>query len=457
MRLPLAVPAIMAGVRTAGVITIGTATLAAFIGAGGLGVPIIAGVQLLDTAPHPFGRGAGGAAGHGCRRGTGRARAGARAEGAAMTQRRERKNGPGGVAVSDETTAVSNEPTAVSNEKTTTERIRIEDRSEPHRERDLQELRETLQRTPREVPSKHLYDERGSVLFERICELPEYYQTRTEKALLERHADRIAEQTGAGEPGRDRLRAPPPRPACCSARWSASDCSTRYVPIDVDVAMLERVAAELTREFPGLFVHGIGADFDHSLDRLPPSDGRRLIAFLGSTIGNLRPADQAPELMRSIRRQMRSGDHFLLGVDLIKDRARLEAAYNDSRGVTAAFSRNIWNVVNRLADADFDPDAFRHLAFWDEKNAWMDIRQVVAARAARPSARARPRARPRRRRADPHRDQRQVRPRAHDRAAASGRSRAGRVDHRRREPVRARARPSNRLTHAASCGTRTLG
>ena len=128
--------------------------------------------------------------------------------------------------------------------------------------------------------------------------------------------------------------------------------------------MLERVAAELTREFPWLFVHGIGADFDHSLDRLPPGD-RRLIAFLGSTIGNLRPADQAPELMRSIRRQMRSGDHFLLGVDLIKDRARLEAAYNDSRGVTAAFSRNIWNVVNRLADADFDPDAFRHLAFWD--------------------------------------------------------------------------------------------
>ena len=113
------------------------------------------------------------------------------------------------------------------------------------------------------------------------------------------------------------------------------------MPIDVDVAMLERVAAELTREFPGLSVHGIGADFDHSLDRLPPSDGSRLVAFLGSTIGNLRPADQAPALLRSIRAQMRSGDHFLLGVDLIKDRARLEAAYNDSRGVTAAFSRNI--------------------------------------------------------------------------------------------------------------------
>jgi L-histidine N-alpha-methyltransferase len=255
-----------------------------------------------------------------------------------------------------------------------TTRFRIETRSGPHRERDLAELRETLLRTPREIPSKHLYDQRGSMLFERICELPEYYQTRTERALLERHADDIVRRSearelveiGAGAATKTRvlLRA-----------MERHGLLTRYVPIDVDVAMLERVATELTAEFPGLFVHGIGADFDHSLDRLPPGD-RRLIAFLGSTIGNLRPADQAPELMGSIRRRMQSGDRFLLGVDLIKDRARLEAAYNDSRGVTAAFSRNIWSVVNRLAEADFDPEAFRHLAFWDERNAWMDIRQV---------------------------------------------------------------------------------
>jgi L-histidine Nalpha-methyltransferase len=150
----------------------------------------------------------------------------------------------------------------------------------------------------------------------------------------------------------------------------------RYVPIDVDVAMLERVAAELTREFPGLAVHAIGADFDHSLDRLPRGP-RRLVAFLGSTIGNLRPADEAPALLRSIRSRMRTADHLLLGVDLIKDRARLEAAYNDSRGVTAEFSRNILQVVNRLADADFDLDAFEHRAVWDERNAWMDIRLVA--------------------------------------------------------------------------------
>jgi L-histidine N-alpha-methyltransferase len=299
------------------------------------------------------------------------------------------RKGTGGVAVSDETTAV--------------ERIRIEDRSAPHRERDLQELRETLQRTPREVPSKHLYDERGSWLFERICELPEYYQTRTEKALLERHADRIAAISGATElveigagaatktrvllrameraRTRQRSSAPPgvrDGREAGGQRPPAISGLERYVPIDVDVTMLERVAGELTREFPELFVHGIGADFDHSLDRLPPNDGKRLIAFLGSTIGNLRPTDQAPALVSAIRRQMKAGDHFLLGVDLIKDRARLEAAYNDTRGVTAAFSRNIWYVVNRLADADFDPEAFRHLAFWDEKNAWMDIRQVSA-------------------------------------------------------------------------------
>jgi L-histidine N-alpha-methyltransferase len=253
-------------------------------------------------------------------------------------------------------------------------RITIESRSAPHRDRDLAELREALSRTPREIPSKHLYDERGSHLFERICELPEYYQTRTERALLERHADRIVAasaarelvEIGAGAATKTRV---------LLQAMERQGLLERYVPIDVDVAMLERVADELTREFPGLFVHGIGADFDHSLDRLPPGP-RRLVVFLGSTIGNLRPADQAPELLRALRRRMRDGDRFLLGVDLIKDRARLEAAYNDSRGVTAEFSRNIWNVVNRLADADFDPDAFRHLAFWDEKNAWMDIRQV---------------------------------------------------------------------------------
>jgi L-histidine N-alpha-methyltransferase len=255
-----------------------------------------------------------------------------------------------------------------------TKAAKIEKRRAPHRDRDLAEMREALLRTPREIPSKHLYDQRGSELFERICELPEYYQTRTEKAILVEHADRIVErcrarelvEIGAGAATKTRvlLRA-----------MERQGLLLRYVPIDVDVAMLRRVADELTREFPGLEVHGIGADFAHSLDRLPRGP-RRLVAFLGSTIGNLRPADEAPELLRSLERRMREGDHFLLGVDLIKDRARLEAAYNDAGGVTAAFSRNIWNVVNRLADADFDPGAFRHRAFWDERRHWMDIRQV---------------------------------------------------------------------------------
>ena len=254
-------------------------------------------------------------------------------------------------------------------------RVTIENRSAPHRERDLAELRETLLRSPRQIPSKHLYDERGSQLFERITELPEYYQTRTERAILERNADRIVASSeprelveiGAGAATKTRvlLRA-----------MERQGSLERYVPIDVDVAMLERVAAELTREFPGLAVHGIGADFDHSLDRLPPGP-RRLVAFLGSTIGNLRPADEAPALLRSIRAQMQPGDRLLLGIDLIKDRARLEAAYNDSRGVTAQFSRNILRVVNRLADADFDLDAFQHRAVWDERNHWMDIRMVA--------------------------------------------------------------------------------
>jgi L-histidine N-alpha-methyltransferase len=125
-------------------------------------------------------------------------------------------------------------------------------------------------------------------------------------------------------------------------------------------------------------VHAIGADFDHSLDRLRPGP-RRLVAFLGSTIGNLRPADEAPALLRSIRARMRGTDRLLLGVDLIKDRIRLEAAYNDSRGITAAFSRNILRVVNRIAGGDFALDAYRHSAVWDERHAWMDIRLVAEA------------------------------------------------------------------------------
>jgi L-histidine Nalpha-methyltransferase len=255
-------------------------------------------------------------------------------------------------------------------------RVTIENRRAPHRERDLAELRETLLRSPRQIPSKHLYDERGSLLFERITDLPEYYQTRTERAILERNADRIIAasepselvEIGAGAATKTRvlLRA-----------MERHGSLERYVPIDVDVAMLERVAAELTREFAGLTVHGIGADFDHSLDRLPSAGPRRLVAFLGSTIGNLRPTDEAPALLRSIRAQMKTSDRLLLGIDLIKDRARLEAAYNDSRGVTAEFSRNILRVTNRLAGADFDLDAFRHRAVWDEPNHWMDIRLVA--------------------------------------------------------------------------------
>ena len=254
-------------------------------------------------------------------------------------------------------------------------RITIERRRAPHRARDLAELRRALLRTPREIPSKHLYDERGSALFERITELPEYYQTRTEKALLERHADRIVLRSqarelveiGAGAATKTRvlLRA-----------MERQRLLSRYVPIDVDVAMLERVATELAAEFPALTVHAIAADFDHSLDRLPRGP-RRLVVFLGSTIGNLRPADEAPALLRSIRSRMRVSDHFLLGVDLIKDRARLEAAYDDARGVTAEFSRNILRVVNRIAGADFDPEAFRHVAVWDERNQWMDIRLLA--------------------------------------------------------------------------------
>lgn len=241
-------------------------------------------------------------------------------------------------------------------------------------ERDRAELQQALTETPRRIPSRFFYDDRGSELFERICELPEYYQTRTEGALLAAIADRVlatsrAEELveiGSGAATKTRL--------LLDAMQRAGTLRL-YVPLDVSEGTVRRVAEELTAEYPGLEVHGIVADFMTHLNRLPEG-GRRLMIFLGGTIGNLRPRE-ARDFLAQLHRATSPGDFFLLGVDQIKPVERLEAAYNDSAGITAEFNRNILNVVNRRFGGDFDPRAFRHRAFYDRDRDWIEMRLVA--------------------------------------------------------------------------------
>lgn len=240
-------------------------------------------------------------------------------------------------------------------------------------ERDLAELREALLSTPRRIPSRFFYDDRGSELFERITELPEYYQTRTEAALLRAVADRIVAASRAEELVEIGSGAATKTRILLDAMARAGTLKL-YVPVDVAEGTVRRVAEELTAEYPGLAVHGVVGDFMHHLDRLP-NGCRRLAIFLGGTIGNLLP-QEAEAFLRQLQRETSPGDFFLLGVDLIKPIERLEAAYNDAAGVTAEFNLNVLRVVNRLTGGNFNPAAFEHRAFYDRENHWIEMRLV---------------------------------------------------------------------------------
>jgi L-histidine Nalpha-methyltransferase len=231
------------------------------------------------------------------------------------------------------------------------------------------DVREGFARPLKELPPKYFYDERGSELFERITELPEYYPTRAERSILERDAESLVDgaeelvELGSGSASKTRT--------LLDAMESAGSLR-RYVPLDVSESVLRRSAEELVDRYDGLEVHGVVGDLDHDLARVP--EGRsRLVAFLGGTIGNFHPGPRAHFLER-VRGLLRPGDRFLLGTDLVKDADTLEAAYNDSEGVTAEFNLNVLRVLNRELDADFDADAFEHIARWDADNSWIEMR-----------------------------------------------------------------------------------
>jgi L-histidine N-alpha-methyltransferase len=235
-----------------------------------------------------------------------------------------------------------------------------------------------LTRPFKELPPKHFYDARGAELFDRICDLPEYYPTRTERSILQARAAEIVELTGAAEVVELGSGTAAKTRILLDAMQEA-DTLRRYVPLDVTEQMILETAEALVEEYPGLLVHGIVGDFERHLHHLPQALGPRIVAFLGGTVGNFTPGSRR-RFLRGLAKAMGPDDHLLLGTDLVKDPATLEAAYDDSQGVTAEFNRNVLHVVNRELDADFDVDAFDHVAFFDREREWIEMRLRAASR-----------------------------------------------------------------------------
>ncbi|CAM5346437.1 L-histidine N(alpha)-methyltransferase [Streptomyces griseomycini] len=227
---------------------------------------------------------------------------------------------------------------------------------------------EGLTGSPRTLPPKWFYDAHGSELFERITALPEYYPTRAEREILVARSGEIAAAAGArtlvelGSGSSEKTR---------YLIDALTDLRT-YVPVDVSESALTRAGQALVAERPGLDVHALVADFTARLT-LPRTPGPRLVAFLGGTIGNLLPAERAA-FLSSVRGLLAPGDALLLGTDLVKDERVLVRAYDDAAGVTAAFNKNVLTVLNRELGADFDPASFDHVALWDARHEWIEMR-----------------------------------------------------------------------------------
>ncbi len=244
----------------------------------------------------------------------------------------------------------------------------------------LRDARAGLGATPKTLPPKYFYDARGSELFEEITRLPEYYLTRVETSILERIADELVDavrpreivEIGAGASRKTQL--------LLDALGRTG--GRRFVPIDVSADALQAAGERLVARYEWLEFLGVVGDFERHLAVIPRS-GSRLVCFLGSTIGNLAAEERVP-FLRQVRAMLREGDRFLLGVDLVKSPERLHAAYNDSRGVTAEFNRNVLAVLNRELAGDLPLEAFEHRAFYDASLERIEMRLV-----ARRSTRAR--------------------------------------------------------------------
>ena len=237
-----------------------------------------------------------------------------------------------------------------------------------------EDARVGLAATPKSLPPKHFYDERGSDLFERITRLPEYYQSRAELSVLERIAPALVERHAISELVELGSGASRKTQALLDAMRDARSLH-RYVPFDVCPEAILAAAGRLAEAYPGLDVHGVAGDFDRHLPGVPERSGaaRRLVAFLGGTIGNLEPDARTP-FLESVAELMEPGDLLLVGTDLAGDPERIRRAYDDAEGVTAEFNLNVLRVLNRELDADFDLDAFAHVAIYDGGPPWIEMR-----------------------------------------------------------------------------------
>jgi L-histidine N-alpha-methyltransferase len=234
-----------------------------------------------------------------------------------------------------------------------------------------EDVREGLSSVPKMVPPKYFYDATGSDLFERITETPEYYPMREEGKLLENIAAQVMGSL---------------KPAQVVELGSGSSTKTRalldagradgslqsYVAFDVSESIIVEAGEALERRYPGLELHGIVGDFQRHLDTIPAANGRRLVLFLGSTIGNLF-RDQRIELLTQIKEILGDSDYLLLGTDLVKDTSIIIPAYNDAAGVTAAFNKNMLSSINNGLDGDFDPTAFEHEAIFNHEEARIEM------------------------------------------------------------------------------------
>ena len=219
-----------------------------------------------------------------------------------------------------------------------------------------------LRQTPKTLPPRWFYDAVGSDLFDQITRLPEYYPTRAEAQILRERSAAIAAYSGAdtlvelGSGSSEKTR-------MLLSALRDNGTLRRFVPFDVDAGVLEAAGESLQREYPELEIEAVCGDFEEHLAKIP-GGGRRLFVFLGSTIGNLTPQPRA-EFLAALADVLEPGDALLLGTDLVKDADRLVHAYDDSAGVTARFNRNVLAVINRELDADFDLEAFSHVARWN--------------------------------------------------------------------------------------------
>jgi L-histidine N-alpha-methyltransferase len=240
------------------------------------------------------------------------------------------------------------------------------------------DVRVGLSADPKWLPPKWFYDTRGSELFEQITMLPEYYPTRTERELLRRSVGEIARRTWKGGAAVDTLvelgSGSSEKTRLLLDAFTVNGSLQRFMPLDVSESALRGAMAAVAREYPGLAVHGVVSDFTQHLELLPAAQGRRrLVVFLGGTIGNLLP-DERTGFFTALRAALDPGELLLLGAGLVTDPAVMVPAYDDDTGVTAEFNRNMLHVLNRELGADFEVDAFDHVAIWDATHEWIEMR-----------------------------------------------------------------------------------